>query len=190
MMMHPFIWTASGKKFNAQNIHPDMIDLRSIASGLSKECRFAGQIGSFYSVARHSLNLRECLKGILPRHMWIYPLLHDASEAYLKDIPKPLKVLMPEYQLQEARVSHAVWARFDLLNDAVPLAVKEYDTRIVLDEAIQLFDSKPNWVDDFANQGIHPIGIEIKPSTWEQDYSEFMLTARLDFHAHILGDKS
>ncbi len=116
-----YISTFTGKHFNFININADDIDINDIAQGLSNECRFAGQISQFYSVAQHSVYVSQ----IVPPEYALEALLHDASEAYCKDIPSPLKALMPEYKEIEARVQRAVTEKWSLptsLSDVVHYA--------------------------------------------------------------------
>lgn len=89
------IVTASGKVVDILNPKAEDIDIRDIACGLSKQCRYNGQIPYFYSVAEHSirvsLTLRESGGPALAG------LLHDASEAYIGDVVRPLKKI-PEFE--------------------------------------------------------------------------------------------
>ena len=84
-----WIQTYTGKKFFPLDPDPDQICIEDIAHALSNVCRYAGHSNRFYSVAQHSIMLaEEFFSG------WQYKfvaLLHDASEAYLGDIPRPLK---------------------------------------------------------------------------------------------------
>lgn len=102
--------TASGKQFDPVDPQPDMIDLVDIAHGLANECRFAGQCRFFYSVAQHSVLVSQIVS---PAHAW-EALLHDATEAYIKDIPSPVKRLLPDYRALEARIEAAIRVRFGL----------------------------------------------------------------------------
>ncbi len=105
-----WILTASGRHFSYLDPRPDDIDILDIAQGLANECRYAGHTRAFYSVAQHAWLTSQ----IVPRPLALEALLHDASEAYCKDIPKPLKELLPDYREIEARVDGAIRARFNL----------------------------------------------------------------------------
>ena len=89
---------------------PEMICIEDIAHGLSNMCRFGGHVKHFYSVAQHSVMCHD----MVDQEYKLQALLHDASEAYCKDIPKPLKELLPDYREIEARVDGAIRARFNL----------------------------------------------------------------------------
>ena len=102
--------SASGKKINIRNPNEDQIDINDIACGLSKICRFGGQIKLFYSVAQHSL----LVTSMLPASLKPAGLLHDAPEAYLGDVIKPLKVMLPEYNKLENFFEIVIAKKFGL----------------------------------------------------------------------------
>ncbi|MER2537667.1 MAG: hypothetical protein ABTQ26_00345 [Azonexus sp.] len=105
-----WLLTNSGKHFDLVDPQPDMINLLDIAHGLSNECRYAGQCKYFYSVAQHSVLTSQ----IVPPEFALEGLLHDAAEAYLKDIPRPLKQLLPDYRAIEHRVESVIRDHFGL----------------------------------------------------------------------------
>lgn len=79
--------TASGRQYWPLDPRPEDVDLGDIATALSKECRFGGHCDGHYSVAEHSVHVSH----IVPPEYALQALLHDAAEAYCKDIPSPLK---------------------------------------------------------------------------------------------------
>ncbi|MGX8948487.1 HD family hydrolase [Providencia stuartii] len=105
-----YISTFTGKHFDFINITMDDICIEDIAQGLSNECRFAGQINQFYSVAQHSVYVSQ----IVPPEYALEALLHDASEAYCKDLPSPLKALLPDYKVIEKGIQKAICYKWDL----------------------------------------------------------------------------
>lgn len=105
-----WILTATRKHFDYLDPRPEDIDLLDIAQGLANECRYAGHTRAFYSVAQHAW----LASHIVPRELALEALLHDGSEAYCKDIPRPLKELLPDYRAIEARVEGVIRARFGL----------------------------------------------------------------------------
>ena len=105
-----WILTASGKHFDYADPQPDQIDINDILVGLSNESRFAGQTNVFYSVAQHSVHVAS----LVDEEHTLEALLHDASEAYLKDIPSPLKALLPDYRATEAKVNAVIRDKFHL----------------------------------------------------------------------------
>src|ERR1035437_9287013 len=86
-MTHASIETYSGKWFDILEPTPDMIDIKSIAHSLSNICRYTGHVRHFYSVAQHSW----IGSVIIPEPYKLEFLLHDASEAYIGDMSRPLK---------------------------------------------------------------------------------------------------
>ena len=102
------ISTYKGKRFNVLAPNPELICVEDIAHALSNLCRFGGHIQQFYSVAQHSL----IVSALVPRNHKLAALLHDASEAYLVDIPTPVKVLLPDYFTIEYRVTEAISKKF------------------------------------------------------------------------------
>lgn len=105
-----YIQTLSGKHFNYLDIQHDDIVIEDIATALSHLCRFAGHLPEFYSVGQHSV----LTSHLVPQEFALEALLHDAAEAYLQDIPSPLKRLLPDYQVIEARVDAAIRQKFGL----------------------------------------------------------------------------
>ena len=91
------IQTFTGIGFDPINPDPKLIKIEDIAHALSNQCRFSGHARSFYSVAQHSAHCAEiaCLASNAPLARAM--LLHDASEAYLLDMPRPLKKAFPQY---------------------------------------------------------------------------------------------
>lgn len=77
----------NGKVFDILNFNEEMIDIESIANSLSKICRFNGHLEKFYSVAQHCVLMSEMVSN----ENRLTALLHDATEAYITDIPKPYK---------------------------------------------------------------------------------------------------
>lgn len=104
--------------------HSADIDVRDIAHALSIINRFGGHTSEPYSVAAHSCHVSRLVN---PR--WaLHALLHDAARAYLGDVVRPLKQLIPSYQEIEARFDACIAARFGLTwCDESLLAVKRAD---------------------------------------------------------------
>lgn len=105
-----WILTASGRHFDYLDPRGEDIDILDIAQGLANECRYAGHTRAFYSVAQHAWLASQ----IVPPACALEALLHDATEAYCKDIPRPLKQLLPDYRDIEDRVDGAIRAAFGL----------------------------------------------------------------------------
>lgn len=113
-MGNPFIYTFTGKRFDFVDPRPEMFCIEDIAHALSNICRYTGH-GRFYSVAEHSILVSEYLqtKGY-HWEMCRYGHMHDAVEAYVGDMSKPLKNLLPEYSAIEHRIESRLQKRFKL----------------------------------------------------------------------------
>lgn len=105
-----WILTATGRHFSYLDPRAEDIHILDIAQGLASEARYNGHTRGFYSVAQHAWLASQ----IVPRGLALEALLHDATEAYCKDIPRPLKELLPDYQEIEARVDVTIRAAFGL----------------------------------------------------------------------------
>ncbi len=103
-----YISTFLGNRFFPSEPRIDGIAIEDIAHGLAYQCRFNGQTRTFYSVAQHSL----MVASLLPRELGRAALLHDAAEAYLGDMVKPLKLLMPDFNRIESAVTDLIAAHF------------------------------------------------------------------------------
>jgi hypothetical protein len=143
------IRTFTGKYVDPFNLQPEDIDIMDIAHALSNQCRFAGHTKRFFSVAQHCVGVTYNLDP----ETKIYGLLHDASEAYLIDLPTPIKQRLPEYQFAENRAMLAVATAFGL--DALKFQhpdVKMAD-RMALEAEWDLVvnaDRLPSWVPEYA----------------------------------------
>jgi len=109
------IRTFTGKYINPLNPDPEMICIEDIAHALSMQCRFGGHTSRFYSVAEHSIEVANAL----PNKLKLAGLLHDAAEAYLLDIPKPVKAQIPGYSIFEKQLLKVILNKFGI---ALPLA--------------------------------------------------------------------
>ncbi|AGB38284.1 hypothetical protein [Natronococcus occultus] len=122
---HAPIDTRTGGTITPLSPTPERIDLVDVAHALSNLSRFTGQGKYFYSVARHSVHVSrevEARGGDRSAQQW--GLLHDASEAYLSDVPAPVKRSLPGYTRAERRLQTAV-------RDAVGLELTANAERLV-----------------------------------------------------------
>lgn len=178
--MANYIETYTGRAFCFANPRPEDVDPRDVAHGLAMKCRFNGQTQVFYSVAQHSVLLYEHVRR-LPVDPYVSRslLIHDAAEAYLPDVPRPIKQALVGFKEMEDRVSRAVYRRFglatSLLSDPV---VKGYDVRILADERLHVMGQTDNVWDE---QDEVPLGIDIFPWCWRYAEHRFLECLREAF---------
>jgi 5'-deoxynucleotidase YfbR-like HD superfamily hydrolase len=140
------ISTYSGKKFDPLADSSDIlrvISIDDIAHGLANTCRYNGQV-DFYSVAEHSVRVAQWLMDAGHDTMTILlGLFHDASEAYIGDIPKPFKGTLTNeaYDFAERSIQYAVHKKFvfeplhSLRTSLVPTAAQLVDAQRAVKEA-------------------------------------------------------
>lgn len=166
MNTRPDILTFSGHYFNFLRPDPATIDIEDIAQGLSNVCRFAGQSRRYYSVAQHSVHVAGLVAELGYPHHALAGLLHDAAEAYIGDVTRPLKQLLPDYRQIESRVEAAVFARFGLPAVLQPV-VKNADLIMLATEQRDLMAPHDDrWA---CIYGIAPLSFELQP--WSQEYA-------------------
>lgn len=136
-----WLQTASGKAFYPADPRPEDINIHDIAHALAHLCRFGGHSRHFYSVAEHSVLVSQCV----PAPWALEALLHDATEAYVVDVPRPVKRALGEsYARLEAGVWAAIAKRFNLPEE-MPACVKEADNAVLMAERAALLDHVPGW---------------------------------------------
>jgi len=117
-----------------------MININDVAMGLNNICRFGGQIPEFYSVLQHSL----LVYALAPKELGAVALLHDASEAYLGDVIKPLKVILDtKYTDIEDDFTAAIFNRFYVDIKLMP-KIKQYDKQALEIEHDYFFNLRPS----------------------------------------------
>ena len=128
-----YITTVTGIHFYPLNPNPKDIDIEDIAHALSLICRANGHFRHFYSVAQHCIACAEeaIERGYSPEVI-LGCLLHDASEAYLCDVTRPVKKHIPQYLQAEEKLQEVIWKRFigRELTDAEKKLIFEIDDDI------------------------------------------------------------
>jgi hypothetical protein len=169
------ILTHTGKRFDLFEPDADMIDPRDISHSLAHLCRFNGHTREFYSVAQHSCIVAD----LVPEEHKLAALLHDATEAYLGDMTRPLKQWMHAYQDFEDRTWRRVCERFDIPSE-LPACVQQADLIALATERRDLMPTDPAIWDCLI--GIEPMAESIRP--WPAT------EARLTFHQRVMDQLS
>lgn len=127
--------TTTGRIVRPFDPQPDMFCLEDIAHSLGFQCRFGGHTSKFYSVAEHSIIMSSLPE--IPNELRLTALLHDAGEAYVQDIIRPIKYCFPKYRSLEdqlmkviAKVFHLPWP--------FPKSIKSADQTLLAEEMRQL----------------------------------------------------
>ena len=141
-----WILTQSGRTFHPFDPKIEDVDIFDIAHSLSMQCRYGGHSNKFYSVAEHSLYVSE----LVTRENALWGLLHDATEAYVTDIPSPLKKGIPLWSTVENNIMRVICEKFNL-SSIEPSEVKHIDTLICNDEMKEIMDGV-NIIGDFRSR--------------------------------------
>lgn len=139
-----YITTYTRKHFDPVHPDPENICIRDIAHALSMLCRGNGHVSSFWSVGEHCICCaKEALGRRYSRRLALACLLHDASECYMSDVPRPLKQDMARYREVENRLLQVIYEKFlgSSLTEEEEKLLKEidddllwYDLEILLEE--------------------------------------------------------
>lgn len=139
---------------------PAQFNILDIAHALSQTCRFGGHSSVFMSVAQHCVMVSRFCDPMDAKH----GLLHDGAEAYVCDLPRPLKYhhSMTAYLQLEERMQTAIYQAFRLSTDfpvgfSMPLSVKVADTTSAMIEAGSLFSPPPSWCFNRTNDNFVPL---------------------------------
>ncbi|MDF2994278.1 MAG: hypothetical protein K0S37_4792 [Microbacterium sp.] len=162
--------TYSGKAFFPLDPQADEVDILDIAHGLGNLCRYNGHTHRFYSVAEHCVLLSHAVEPELA----LWALLHDAPEAYIGDMIRPLKQYIPDFRAVDDNIMAVIAGRFGLGSTEIPAAVKDADTRILLDERAALHAAPPR---DWNIEG-EPLGVTIY--AWSPEQAKVHYLNRFD----------
>lgn len=148
------ITTYTGKHFDPTKPDMSLVDIRDIAHALSLLCRGNGHVKTFFSVGQHCINAAlEAEKRGYSKRMILACLIHDASEAYLSDVPRPLKHNMPEYIETENHLLDLIYKKFlgDELTPEERTLVKAIDNDLLYYDLRELL----NEVSDSPEPKLH-----------------------------------
>lgn len=189
-----WLQTYTGRQFWPLDPRANEVCIEDIAHSLSLQCRFAGHCREFYSVAEHSVRVsvlvqEQFLRGErgtygqhpsaeeLAAHLALMGLLHDASEAYLVDVPRPVKRFLRGYSMVEDVCMEAICERFGLRwenNQEAWQWVKDADNTLLATEARDLMAAPPAPWEALPK----PIGNRIEP--WPSGHAKAMFMMRFN----------
>jgi hypothetical protein len=170
----PYIQTVSGRRINPLDPDPGEIEIGDIARALSNQCRFGGNCRHYFSVAQHSCLVADLVVehgGDAETELWA--LLHDASEAYLVDLPHPLKhrsELGRMYAEAEGHLQATIFERFGLSPEP-PAMVKPLDRALLATERREVAQEAWHWPE---LDGAEPLDLRIEPWLPERAHDEFL----------------
>jgi uncharacterized protein len=162
----PYLQTVSGRWVNPFDPDSSQLDAGDIARALANQCRFGGHSRVFYSVAQHSVIVSELVeqRGGDVEDAFA-ALMHDATEAYLGDMPHPLKHRSPlgaAFKEAEDHLERALRERFGVKPD-VP-EIKRVDRSLLATERHTFSDETWHWPE---LEGVEPLDLELE--AWTPD---------------------
>lgn len=166
------ITTYTGKKFDPMQPNMEAIEIRDISHALSLTCRGNGHVKNFFSVGQHCVYCaKEAEARGYSKRVVLGCLLHDASEAYMSDVPRPFKEMLPEYQQVEDKLIDLIYTRFlgSPLTEAEKKKVKEIDDDILYFDMIELLNVQM--------EGDEPevkIGLDYSVKSFEEVEQEYL----------------
>lgn len=136
------ILTYSGQYFDPLKPDPRAIRIIDIAHSLGNSCRYGGHCPRFYSVAEHSLLVERLMREAKRSPIECFGgLMHDSEEAYLPDLPTPIKRNFPSFIEAGINLRKVIWDLFEIPNDIYPL-IKDFDQEAYLYERNRLWDKR------------------------------------------------
>ncbi len=171
----PYIQTSSGRWVNPFDPDPAMLDPDDIARALANVCRFGGHTRAFYSVAQHSVIVSELVQERGGDVEDVFAaLMHDATEAYLGDMPHPIKHRSPlgaAFKEAEDRLEAVLQARFAIKPD-VP-EIKRVDRALLATERGAFSSISWDWPE---LEGVEALDLELV--AWSPDEAARRFTER------------
>lgn len=172
----PYIYTNKGNPFYMFDPREDEVNHVDIAHALSLKCRWNGHIDHFYSVAQHCIEVSKDVKrmgGSITAQF--QGLMHDAAEAYLVDMPTPLKLALPDFSKAEDKISEVIAKRYGYPSKMMGI-VHSADKINLHREACHLFSKEPSWLSQATSNAIrvqskkYPFPIPMEPYHAKQEF--------------------
>ena len=169
----PYLQTVSGRWVNPFDPDPEQLDIGDIARALANQCRFGGHCRVFYSVAQHSVIVSELVEARGGDVEDVFAaLMHDASEAYLGDMPHPLKHRSPlgaAFKDAEDHLEAALQQHFAIKPD-VP-EIKRADRALLATERRAFSDEAWHWPE---LEGVEPLDLELTAMSPDEAQRAFL----------------
>lgn len=166
----PYILTNSGSKFFTDPTYfkHNRYDIFDIAHALSNQCRWNGHCNEFYSVAEHSLRVSAACP---PAHR-LSGLLHDMTEAFISDVPTPVKLVLPSLKLYEEALYVSMAEQFGV-PPLLPYWVEVADKVLLVTEARDLCGN-PAWIKEERYAKIERLPEKIVPVSRTEAKAAFL----------------
>lgn len=140
------ILTSNRFYFDYEDMSLNRVEITDVAKGLSNECRFAGQSDFHYSVAQHSVLVSQILERMGADWRAVFgALMHDAAEAFTKDIPTPLKRMLVGYREIEQRVQTYLLDRLAPHANSEHPGIQTADLIALRIEQLQVMRNDDDW---------------------------------------------
>lgn len=179
--MADYITTYGGTHFFPTEPDGKDFHISDVAHALSLICRGNGHVKTFFSVGQHCINcaLEAEARGF-SRRVILACLLHDASEAYMSDVPRPFKKYLKEYEVFEERLLSLVYEKYlgsDLTEEEQCL-VKQIDNEILAYDLFYLLDEG---MEEELPELKRELSYEVRPfEAVEREYLEMFGKYRID----------
>jgi hypothetical protein len=159
-----WIQTYTGQAFWDFDPRPEEVCIEDIAHALAFQCRYGGHSKRFYSVAEHCYWVSQ----LCSEENAFAGLMHDRTEAYLIDLPRPIKWHLPEYKTLEAVLDIVTAVPFGL---AVPMPdeVKQIDNAILACERNQLMSHNGT---PFDWEILTTVKVDVELACWRPEEAE------------------
>ena len=157
-----WIETYTGKKFHYLKPTVDEIDIVDIAHSLALKTRFSGHCKTFYSVAEHSIRVAK----LLPQELKLSGLLHDVAEAYIPDIPRPIKATFGLKPVED-KILQVIYAKYNTFPSP---KIMEADDVLIATEARDLMENTDGWA-----KLPEPLKAKIVPVRWQTAELRFLI---------------
>lgn len=172
--------TYTGKKFVLMNPDPEAVCIEDVAHSLAMQCRFNGHTTHFYSVAEHSW----WVSHIVPPEFALQGLMHDASEAYISDIPKPFKVMLGFFvEWIEHKHLSVIGDKFGFDPHLSPV-VKDADVEMLLWERDQALRSTEHrwspYIENYQRYLAAQQGVDVTLQFWSPEQARIKFLERFE----------